>query len=312
MNNEIVEKKSNVFVFLIEFIRIRGVVIWSMISLVGFVLGMTSLKLSSYLVPLLTLIVSTFCILSFTFAINNYYDADSDRENPRRKHINAIASGKISKKTSIFLNVAFVSISLLISLIYRLEVLLFCVLLIFWMWVYSSPPIRLKGRPGLDIIWHFFAFVLLTLWGSLISGSIGIISWLVAISFGMWSLIAQVWNHISDYSYDKDNKTITFAVWTGIDTAKTTLKMTVILHVIFLFPLIIFYSLSYLSTIIILIGGLIFTLVFIKPKKDFPISPKYHIPFVFACVVYLNCVIYHICTLLEEPTIRFLSFTSLF
>jgi 4-hydroxybenzoate polyprenyltransferase len=227
-------------------------------------------------------------------------------------HINAIASGKISKQTGIFLNTAFVIIPLVISMLFKIEVFLFCVLLLVWMWVYSSPPLRLKGRPGLDVIWHFFAFVLLILWGSLIAGSIDLINWLVAISFGIWSLIAQVWNHISDYSFDKDSGTVTFAVWAGLDTAKTALKMIVLLHTIFLIPLIVLYSLSYLSTIIILIGGAVITLFGVKPKKDFPISPTYYTPFVFAGVVYLSCMIYHICMLLGESIIGLLPFVDFF
>ena len=294
MNDKNRKKKNIILVFLTEFIRIRGVVNWSLISFVGFILGMSSLGLSSYLAPLLVFVVSSFCILSFTFAINNYYDADSDRENPRRKHVNAIASGRISKQTGIFLNITFVAIPLVVSILFKLEVFLLCVLLLVWMWVYSSPPLRLKGRSGLDVIWHFFAFFLLIMWGSLIAGSIDIINWLVAISFGIWSCIAQVWNHIDDYSFDKESGTVTFAVWAGLDTAKTTLKMIVIFNTIFLIPLILFYSLSYLYTIVILIGGVVFVLFGIKPKKDFPVSPVYYTLFVFAVIVYFSCIIYYL------------------
>jgi len=312
MNDKNRKKKNIILVFLTEFIRIRGVVNWSLISFVGFILGMSSLGLSSYLAPLLVFVVSAFCILSFTFAINNYYDADSDRENPRRMHINAIASGRISKQTGIFLNITFVASSLVVSILFKLEVFLLCILLLVWMWAYSSPPLRLKGRSGLDVIWHFFAFFLLIMWGSLIAGSIDIINWLVAISFGIWSCIAQVWNHIGDYSFDKESGTVTFAVWVGLDTAKTALKMIIILNTIFLIPLILLYSLSYLYTIVILIGGAVFALVGIKPKKDFPVSPVYYTLFVFAGIVYLSCVIYYLLVLIGEPAIVLLPFIGFF
>ncbi len=312
MNGKNRKKKNIILVFLTEFIRIRGVVNWSLISFVGFILGMSSLELSSYLVPIFVFVVSAFCILSFTFAINNYYDADSDRENPRRMHINAIASGRISKQTGIFLNITFVAIPLVVSILFKLEVFLLCVLLLFWMWAYSSPPLRLKGRYGLDVIWHFFAFFLLIMWGSLITGSIDIINWLVAISFGIWSCIAQVWNHIDDYSFDKESGTVTFAVWTGLDTAKTTLKMIVIINTIFLIPLILLYSLSYFYTIVILIGGAAFVLFGIKPKKVFPVSPFYYTLFVFSGIVYVNCIIYYLLVLIGEPTIFLLPFIVFF
>ena len=99
---EINKKKKNIInVFLKEFIRIKGVLNWSIVSFIGFLLGMSSLNISKYIVPLEVFIIFTFCILSFTFAINNHYDATSDRENPIKRRINAIASGRISKQTSL-------------------------------------------------------------------------------------------------------------------------------------------------------------------------------------------------------------------
>ncbi len=301
MNREISKKKNIFNVFFTEFIRIRGVFTWSAISFIGFILGMSSLEAFSYMIPFVFFGVSTFCILAFTFAINNFYDADSDRKNPRRMHINAIASGKISNQNSIFLNIGFVLIPLLFSFIYKFEVFLFCAFLVFWMWIYSAPPLRLKGRPGIDIIWHFVAFILLILWGSFFAGSINPITVLVAFSVGLWSAIAQIWNHINDYAYDKNSGTVTFAVWAGHDTTITTLKIIVLLHTVFLIPLIVLYSLSYVSTILLLGVGLVITMVGIKPKKDFPLTRRHYIPFVFAIVVYLCCLIYHISILLGEP-----------
>ena len=131
MNNKIDEKKNIVLVFLTGFIRLRCVVNWSAISFVGFILGMSSLDLSNYLTPFLIFFVSTFFIMSFTFAINNYFDADSDRENPRRIPINAIASKRIPKQTAFFLIITFVFISLFVSILFKFEVFLFCVFLLF-------------------------------------------------------------------------------------------------------------------------------------------------------------------------------------
>ena len=306
MSGKIDEKKNIVLVFLTGFIRVRGVVNWSSISFIGFILGMSSLDLFSYIVPLVVFIVATFCILSFTFAINNYYDVDSDRKNLRKIRINAIASGIISKQTAAFLIITFVVISLVISILFKFEVFLLCTLLLGWMWVYSSPPLRLKGRPGFDIMWHFFGFVLLVIWGSFIAGSIELINWLVAISIGIFSCIAQVWNHINDYSSDKDSGTVTFAVWAGFDTAKKTLKMIVIIHMIFLTPLILLYSLSYLPTILVLIAGVIMGLVGVISKKDSLESSVYYFPVVFGGAVYISCLIYHINDLLGEPTLGLL------
>ncbi|HEC81520.1 MAG TPA: hypothetical protein ENI42_03730, partial [Thermoplasmatales archaeon] len=72
------EDENVVLVFLNEFIRVKDVVKWCVISFFGFLLGLSSLDLSIHMVPLLVFLTSTFCIMSFTFAVNNYYDAESD------------------------------------------------------------------------------------------------------------------------------------------------------------------------------------------------------------------------------------------
>jgi len=299
------DKKNNIVaVFLAEFIRIRGVVGWFAISSVGFILGMSPLPLSAYLVPLFVFLVSTFCIISFTFAINNRYDIDSDRRNHKKIHFNAMASGKISTETGAFVNIIFVIIPpLTVTLLFNLWVFLFCLLLIFWMWAYSSPPLRLKGRPGADIIWHFIAFVLLVLWGSSIAGSLGLISWLVAVSIGVFSCIAQVLNHINDYEFDRESGTVTYAVWRGLDTTVATLKVIIILHLVFLIPLIFLYSLAYSYTIGVLIAGILVGIFVVETRKHALGSSAYYFPVVLGFAVYINCVIYQIAVLFGEPII---------
>ena len=144
------KEKNIVLIILKEIIRIRNVTAWSLICFVGFFLGITSMDLSSYLVPLIVFLVSTFCIMSFTFAINNYYDTETDKENPDRIKKNAIASGRISKQTVVVLNIIFIIVSLIVSLLYRVEVFFFCAYLLFLGWAYSTPPLRTKNRPVLD------------------------------------------------------------------------------------------------------------------------------------------------------------------
>lgn len=303
-----------ILVFFTEFIRLRCVMFWSAVSFGGFILGISSLDLSNYIIPLLVFLVSTFFIMSFTFAINNYYDADSDRDNPRRMHINAIASGIISKRNGIFLNFAFVIIPLVVTFLFKIEVFLFCAFFLFWMWIYSSPPLRLKGRPGVDVIWHFFAFFFMVIWGSLIAGSINLINWLTAISLGVWSSVCQVDNHIRDYSFDKDSGTNTYAVWIGIDKAKTTISILTLIHLILLIPLILLYSLSYYITIVIIIVIPFIGLLILKPKKGaYPAKNCfiYFFAFVIGGTVYFSCLVYHILLILGEPSLNLLNLTNL-
>jgi 4-hydroxybenzoate polyprenyltransferase len=208
--------------------------------------------------------------------------------------VNAMASGKISKQAGILLNIIFIIIPLILSLLYKLEVFVFCSLLIIWMWAYSAPPLRLKGRPGVDVLWHFVAFVGLVLWGSFLAGFITVINGLVALSIGIFGCIAQVDNHIRDYSFDKASGSKTFAVWVGINQAKAILILFVIIHIIFLFPLIVLYCLYDLLTICILCLGTIIALFVVKIKKDSFVPSLYYFVIVFGTSVYLSCLIYHI------------------
>jgi 4-hydroxybenzoate polyprenyltransferase len=294
------DKNNNsvIFIFFTSFIRIRGVVNWSAISFFGFLLGTTSLNIISYMIPLFVFIVSTFFILAFTFAINNYYDIDSDKKNPRRAHLNAMASGTILKRTGMSLNIVFIIIPLVLSILYKFEVFIFCALLIFWMWAYSAPPLRLKGRPGVDILWHYIAFAALVLWGSYLAGSVTVINELVALAFGIYGCIAQIDNHIRDYPFDKASGSKTFAVWVGTRKANTTLELFLIIYMISLIPLIVLYSFYSLFTILILCGGIIIGLFIVKRKKGPLTSSLYRFIIVFGESVFLSCLLYHIYSIL--------------
>jgi len=288
--------------FLKQFIRIRSTISWTSISFGGFILGLTSLDLYSYIIPFLLFVISTFFIMSFTFAINNYYDADSDRENPIKINYNAIASGKISKKVAMTINIFLVITPLIITFVYKFQIFLFCIFFIFWMWIYSSPPLRLKGRSGVDIIWHFFAFLIIVLWGSYFAGSVELINWLAAISLGVFSCIAQIENHINDYAADKKTGTKTFAVWIGIDKAKTSLKIVALIHTIILIILFLLYSVNYLITIFLVVLILLFGIYIIADKVKKQNIPSnglliYYSFVIISTAIYSSLLVYHLLTI---------------
>ncbi len=308
------KKISKVSVFLNEFIRIKDAIGWSLISFVGFLLGITVLSFETNLIPLLVFIICILSLTSFTFAINNYFDADSDKENPRRKDINAIASGHISKKTGILIILLLAIIPLLISFFYKIEVFFFSGFLLFFGWSYSAPPLRLKGLPVMDVIWHFFGFFFGIIWSSLIAGNIGLISGLVAFSLGIFSGVGQVCNHIIDYTFDKDSGTKTFAVWAGLDASIKTANALTFIHLIFLISLILLFSSRYYLTIGIVIIFAILGFIILRPKKgNFPIRSCYTFYFniVIGGGVYLSCMVYQFLYLLKTPAFEIISFVRI-
>lgn len=277
------KKNENIFlIFLIKFIRIKDATTWIAVSILGFILALSSMSISIYIEPFIVLLITYFCIISFTFSINNFYDIDTDKRNPRRKNINPIASGRISIKTSKILIITLAIIPLFISFLFgNIQLLLFAALLIFLGWSYSAPPLRVKGRPVADIIIHFFGFFLGVLYGSYIAGKIELISILVAISVGVSSCIYQVLNHILDYSYDKKGGTVTFAVWLGLDKAKLIMNLLIISHIIIIIPLIILYTLYYYVGFLILFGSIIISIFLSAPKKTFNLKKITLTKFIF-------------------------------
>jgi 4-hydroxybenzoate polyprenyltransferase len=279
-----------------------------LISLLGFILGVTVLSLKIYLLPLLVFIVTTLCIMGFTFAINNFYDAKSDKINPRRKNINAIASGRIFKKTALVFLVLLAIIPLIISILFRWDVFLFCAYLLFLGWAYSTPPLRTKNIPVIDVLWHFLGFFSYVIWGGLVAGSIGFVTYLMALSIGIFSSIGQVGNHISDYASDKETGTVTFAVWSGLDKAKKTIILLTFIHLVVLLFLFLFYSVKYYASVIFVIVIAILGLVILRPKRGtFPSKNcwTFYFTIVIGGGVYISILIYHLCILLNIPSLTF-------
>lgn len=291
------KKKNIILPYFTKYIRLADAMKWSAISFFGFLIGIQSLSLYEYFLPGIVFLITTICIMAFALSINNYFDADSDRKNPRRMQSNPIASGEISEKTGIFIIIFLCVVPLIVSFFYKREVFFFSILLLVWMEVYSAPPFRMKGKPGVDVIWHFFGFFFFILWGSLIAGSLTQVTWFIAVSIGMFSSIGQVWNHIVDYSFDKESGTKTYAVKVGVPSAKKTLNVLIGIHVVLLLPLFWFYSLRYVVTLLIFIVLLLIGFLLVHPKKDgFPSKHSYE--FYFATIlggaVYVSYLVYYI------------------
>jgi 4-hydroxybenzoate polyprenyltransferase len=119
-------------------------------------------------------------------------------------------------------------------------------------------------------------------------------------------------NHMGDYEFDKESGTKTYAVSKGLEKTRMLLKINGILHMILLAPLIILYSLNYISTISILFLGVVLGIYVMKSKKESPSFTIYYFPFVFSLAVYGSCIVYHISSLLGLPTIGLLTINTPF
>jgi 4-hydroxybenzoate polyprenyltransferase len=296
------EKRNNkVRIILTKYMRLDDVIRWMAISFVGFILGATSFAFQDIILPFCVFLIATFFCMSFIFAINNYYDADSDRANPRRMHKNALASGDISKKGAMAINILCIMTPLLILTWYKPIVLPITILLIVWSALYSIPPIRIKGRPGLDVIWHFFGFLYIVLLGALISGSLSELVWIMAVSLGIFSCIGQLANHYEDFEYDKESGTKTFAVRFGLDATKQTIEVVLGIHLCIIVLLFVLYPSHLLITLLLVVGLMILGFILLRPKKTgFPTrrSYEFYLSTLVGGSVYIGVLLYYICKMM--------------
>ncbi len=295
MTNE--TRNNKVLIVLTRYMRLDDVILWMAISFIGFILGTTSFSFEAMVLPFCVFVVVTFFTMSFIFAINNYYDAESDRENPRRRHKNALASGDISKTGALMINIFCIVIALVVLTWYSRLALLAAILIFIWSTTYSLPPIRIKGRPGLDVIWHFFGFLYIVLLGALIAGSLSPMTWIMAVSLGVFSCIGQLGNHYSDYEFDKESGTQTFAVRFGLNATKKTIKTVLVIHLIILLILFVLYPSHSLITVLLVVVASILGFILIRPTKaGFPTRKSYefYLTTVIGGIVYISVLLYHI------------------
>ena len=286
--------------FFTKFIRISDVIKWTVISGIGFIMGLSSPDLIYLVVSLSVFLITTLSMMSFTFGINNYYDVESDKENPRRRETNIFVTGQLSKSKGLFYNGLFCIIALLITLMFRPINIFLCSFILLWMWLYSAPPIRFKSRPPFDIFWHFIGFFLMVLWGSAISNSFSVLLLIMALSIGVFSCIGQLWNHFVDYTFDRKSGIRTYAVDVGLSTTKKTLNYVIVFHLILLIPLIYLSIKDIFSLGIILILVPLFVYLVMRPwKGEFPKkqSFQYYFTVVTGGTVYFICMLYKLITL---------------
>ncbi len=167
----------------------------------------------------LQMVLLTFPAGVITFGINDVYDYKSDKMNPRKKHIEGIKLKpkyhKFVLNSALFSSILLLSISLWTK---NITNIIGVSGLLFFSYIYSAPPIRLKKRPPLD---------------SFSNGAIVLSVFLIGFSYGktlyqidnkiLFSALCVAGFHtfttVLDYKYDKKAKDMTFAVKFGKRTA---------------------------------------------------------------------------------------------
>jgi 4-hydroxybenzoate polyprenyltransferase len=139
------------------------------------------------------------------YGVNDLYDFESDRRNPRKGGI--IEGGLIppSHAARLWLAIALTTLPLIAAIswfdpagglaLIGTSLVALC---------YSMPPLRAKEVPGLDALTAALAFVLPALSGAIIAGAaLDRFPWLYLAAFLTWGIASQALGAIQDVPFDR-------------------------------------------------------------------------------------------------------------
>ena len=148
-------------------------------------------------------------------AINDVYDLPGDRLNPRKAHTPLIAGG-LTGRTAIALAAAASCAALLVAFTVGTAFTLGTLLALTLGWAYSAPPIRLKVRPGADVLVNALGIGALGPWaGWAVLHSIGGFPWVMGVQGTLVGIALYVPSTLADYQADRASGYATIAVRLG-------------------------------------------------------------------------------------------------
>ena len=171
------------------------------------------------------------------FALNDYYDAPFDAHDPekaRRNYFTQITHPRRAVRQMFALSGSILWLIFAQFGLWGIAILALCILV---MWAYSAPPIRLKSRPGLDLLAHAL-FVetfpyLITL--ILIEATWTRLDYVLLSLAFIASLTAQLEQQLRDYALDAQTDR-NFTTTVGPETTRRLLRLATLTGV-FIFTL---------------------------------------------------------------------------
>lgn len=162
----------------------------------------------------------------YGFAVNDYFDAPEDAAQPDKNGSNFFAHRHVSPWLVLGAGMAVFGATL--AVFARFNALLGMGYVLaggFAVWSYSAPPLRLKARPGIDLLMHA-TFV--QTWPYVVAVTILGLPWqpfdtAILTVFALTSLTAQLEQQQRDYASDR-NHGRTFTTRVGLQTAAWLLR----------------------------------------------------------------------------------------
>ncbi|OIO40099.1 hypothetical protein AUJ10_03880 [Candidatus Pacearchaeota archaeon CG1_02_31_27] len=236
---------------LLRIVDARG---YFLLALFGFFLA------KGFLFPLKDILLFwliVFLLSGFSFSINDCFDQREDRFDKKKR--NPIVLKEISFKKALIFSLLLAVFGLIFASFSGKEVFLLCLAGVILIFLYSSPPFRLKGKPPLDLITHgFFGGLLILFFPFLFfKTQLNSFHYLLFLSLFYFSAILELRNEYEDYEVDKRGGLKTTAHILDYKKTERILRYLAIFYSLFLLP--IFYSLSQINFLFLF---LILTILF--------------------------------------------------
>ncbi len=160
------------------------------------------------------------------YGINDIYDYETDRLNPKKTEYEALVLPHEHRPLLQWIAVATFPFLLLLIYASHAAVLAFAVFL-FCAIFYSAWPIRAKVRPVLDTIFSAGHYVATGVFGYYLAGGAEV-DWLIVLAGMFWSMAMHAYSAVPDIEADKTSGIATVATLLG---EKATLWFCLVLYV---------------------------------------------------------------------------------
>jgi hypothetical protein len=171
------------------------------------------------------------------FAVNDYYDAPNDAQDPAKARHNFFVQFPVRPVHFWFAFSLGAALTVLFFASFGLKGLAVWALAFFVLWAYSARPVRLKSRPVLDLLTHMlfvqtFPYALCLI---LLELPVTTTDVVLLVCFLLGSLAAQLEQQIRDYAVDLMTDR-NFTTYFGVNTSNLLLKLVtaaLMLHVVY-------------------------------------------------------------------------------
>jgi 4-hydroxybenzoate polyprenyltransferase len=171
----------------------------------------------------------------YSFSINNYFDRSNDKKNSLKIKANPIASGDLSEKSSIILNISLIITILLMTIFWFPSTLLLITAEILVSSLYSY---KIKQKPPLDIVFHDLGFLTYFIFPAILFNLKPVLLIIGSLITFSTSNMIEIGNQLEDFESDiKTNITTTV----GKFGKKISKQICLISAIIFISSLIFLY-----------------------------------------------------------------------